>query len=680
MRALFPLFPLFLLLWSLPSCRLAMDIPDGPEAPCDHDGVRDADETCDGTDLGGFTCEGLGFHAGELTCTEGCRWDTTQCEAAGYCGDGQIQSPAEDCEGADLGGATCESIGYSGGNLACGVNCTFDSSACDAICNSDGIRDPWETCDREDLGDVTCQSLGYHAGTLTCTAACTFGLESCLAEGRCGDGDLNPDYEDCEPGNAMITTCESLGLHGGTLVCGDDCRFDTSGCEGACGDGVVQTPYELCDGTDLGGATCESQGLHPGILQCTAACTFNTTACGGACGDGIVQAAYEQCEPGINNPETCRSLSHFTGKLCDENCQYDESRCLDATQVSTGSQFTCARLSDGTVRCWGANSEGQLATGTTSFGSNVPVPSVAMPPVLSVHGGGSHACALLGDQTMSCWGANYYGQVGTGNILTPVLQPAVVAGLSSLSQPDPGGAFTCALLSDQSVRCWGRNHRGQLGNGNMTDQLQPVAVGLVPGVIRISTGTAHACAILEPGGSLRCWGDNNYGQLGDDSTVDRSSPVLVSGLSGVFDVAAGGNHTCAIDTGGVTWCWGQAGNGQIGDGMTFGSRLLPVQPDWNQTAIAITAGYQHTCAITVNGSVYCWGENSSGQCGSGSTSDRSRPNLVNGISGAVDITAGDAHTCVLLTTGIIRCWGLNNYGQLGDGTTTSRLLPVEVLP
>ncbi|MBU1070159.1 RCC1 repeat-containing protein, partial [Myxococcota bacterium] len=170
------------------------------------------------------------------------------------------------------------------------------------------------------------------------------------------------------------------------------------------------------------------------------------------------------------------------------------------------------------------------------------------------------------------------------------------------------------------------------------------------------------------------------GQLGDDTTVDRSSPVQVSGLTNVFDVAAGGNHTCAIDTGGGTWCWGQAGNGQTGDGAPFGNRLIPVQPDWSQTAVAIATGYQHTCAITVNGAVYCWGENSSGQCGSGSTSDRSRPNLVNGVSNAVAITAGDSHTCVLLSTGIIRCWGLNNYGQLGDGTTTMRLLPVEVLP
>ncbi len=679
MRLLF-LSSLFLFIFQITACRLAMDIPDGPDSPCNSDGIRDPTETCDGTDLGGTTCEGLGYHGGDLACTSGCRWEVSSCEQAGYCGDGVIQDPAEACEGAELGGATCESSGFSGGLLACNDDCTLDTSGCDAICNSDGIKDAWETCDRDDLGGATCQSLGYHAGTLTCTSACTFGLEDCLVEGRCGDGELNPGYEDCEPGNAMVTDCGSLGYHDGTIACGADCRFDVSDCGGRCGDDLIQSTYEECDGTDLGGLSCESLGFYPGILQCTATCAFNTTGCTGSCGDGLVQAAYEQCEPGNANTLTCRSMSHFTGEICDETCQYDEGRCLDATQVSAGTQFTCARLSDGSVRCWGANGEGQLGTGVISTGSNVPVPTVPLPPVTSVHAGGGHACALLADNTISCWGSNNYGQLGLGNTLSPVLNPAGITSLTSVTQPELGIVFTCTRQNDQSARCWGRNNQGQLGIGSNVDQSTPATVSLVPGVIRISTGAQHACAIVDPGGTLRCWGDNVYGQLGDDSTIDRSSPVTVSTSGNIFAVAAGGTHTCAIDTSGVTWCWGQASSGQIGDGITFGLRTLPVQPDWNQTAVAITAGYQHTCALTAGGAVYCWGENSSGQCGSGSTSDRTRPSQVSGITNAVAITAGDTHTCALLATGVIRCWGSNNYGQLGDGTTTMRTLPVEVLP
>ena len=664
-----------------PACRLAMDIPDGPDSPCDGDGIRDPGETCDGTDLGDATCEGFGYHEGALACTAACRWDASDCQAGGSCGDGAVQLTFEDCEGAQLGDATCESLGFSGGVLSCGEDCAFDTSRCESICNSDGIKDLWETCDREDLGDATCESLGYHAGTLTCTSACTYGLEDCAREGRCGDGELNPAYEECEPGNAMVTSCESLGYHAGTLACGADCFLDMSGCEGRCGDGVLQSAYEECDGADLGGADCGALGFYPGILQCTTACGFNTTGCTGRCGDGLLQPAYEQCEPGLPGGTTCRSLSHFTGDLCDgATCQHDESRCLDATALTTGSAFTCVLLSDATVRCWGNNGAGQLGTGVSSSGSSVPVPATALPAVVSIHAGGNHACARRPDDTLTCWGYNSYGQVGTGNTLTPQVTPTVVSGLAGVKQADPGEAFTCVLLENQSAHCWGRNIQGQLGNGNTFDQLQPTAVSLIPSVLRISTGAMHACAIVDPGGALRCWGENNYGQLGDDSTTDRSTPVTVSTITGVYAVAAGGSHTCAIDTTGTTWCWGQGNSGQIGDGMTFGNRTVPVQPDWTQTAIAIAAGYQHTCAITVGGSVYCWGENSSGQCGSGSTSDRSRPSLVSSIANAVAITAGDAHTCVLLGSGIVRCWGLNNYGQLGDGTTANRLLPIEVLP
>ena len=676
-----PLLPFLFILLSSPACRLAMEIPDGPDAPCNRDGVRDEGESCDGTDLGGFTCESLGWHGGQLACTATCLRDASDCAASGYCGDGALQAGAEECEGLDLGGATCESLGFSGGLLACGDGCAFDTTACQAVCDSDGVKDEWEICDGADLGSATCESLGYHGGVLTCTPACTLGLEDCLAAGSCGDGVLDDGFEDCEPENIMVTSCESLGFHPGTLVCGSDCLFDTTGCDGRCGDGVVQVAHELCDGTNLAGASCESMGFYPGILQCTAACAFNTTGCTGSCGDGVLQPAHEECEPGHANSETCRGLGHFAGELCRSDCTYDEGQCLDVVSITAGGNHTCSVLSDGTSRCWGANIYGQLAQGTTGISATTtPQPTLVPAGLTAMTAGYNHTCAVLSDATLACWGYNNYGQLGLGNILSPVVNPTVVPGLTGVSFADGGANFTCALLGNQSVQCWGLNSDGQLGTGNYLDRSSPTATSLVPAVVTLAAGGQHACAVVNPGGTLYCWGRNNNGQVGDDSTNDRDSPVAVATIGATYAVTGGAFHTCAIDTGGTTWCWGQAGSGQIGDGMTFGNRLTPVQPDWGQTAIAIAAGAQHTCAVTVGGNVWCWGEGSSGQTGLGTTSDRSRPQQVSGITSAVAVTAGDAHTCVRLSTGALRCWGLNNLGQLGDGTTTNRSSPVEVLP
>jgi alpha-tubulin suppressor-like RCC1 family protein len=681
MRLPSPLLLLLVLAMLSPACRLAMDIPDGPDVPCDGDGVRDEGETCDGTDLGGFTCERLGYHGGTLACTPGCLWDAADCQATGFCGDGALQTGAEACEGTDLGGASCESLGFSGGFLACGDDCAFDTSDCQAICNSDGVKDQWEICDRNDLGGASCASLGYHGGALACTSACTFNLEDCIASGRCGDGVLDEGHEDCEPDNVMVTSCETLGLHPGTLVCGADCRFDTTGCDGRCGDGIVQIAYEQCDGTNLAGAACESLGFYPGILQCTSACTYNTTGCTGFCGDGVIQAAHEVCEPGHPNSETCRGLGHFDGELCGTDCAYDEGRCIDVVHLTAGSQFTCAVLSDGTARCWGVNTVGQLALGTAGPGpTTTPQPTLAFPGLGVISAGGNHACALTSGGSLSCWGLNASGQMGQGHILTPQVTPVTVPGLGTVSAVSAGQNFTCALLSDQTVKCWGANNEGQLGIGSRVDQSSPQTTSLVPGVIAVEAGREHACAIVNPGGALLCWGTNGNGQIGDDSTNDRLSPVAVSGLGSVFAVSAGGTHTCAIDTGGVTWCWGGNGSGQVGDGTTWLRAPFPTQPDWTQTAVALATGERHTCAITVAGNVWCWGECGNGQCGSGGTSDRMRPNQVSGITGAAGITAGDNHTCVRLSTGALRCWGANSYGQLGDGTTVQRNSPVEVLP
>jgi len=290
-------------------------------------------ELCEGGDLGGQSCESLGFHAGTLLCTTGCQHDTTSCEAAGRCGDGAIQDAFDEaCDGEALDGQTCESLGYHGGALACTALCALDLSACEAVgrCGDDAIQDAFgEACDGTDLDGQSCESLGYHGGTLACTTGCELDLSACEAVGRCGDGVIQAAHEQCEGDDLDGRTCPGLGLYDGTLACTSDCRLDTTGCGGSCGDGLIQTAFgEVCDGTDVNSQTCESQGHHPGTLVCDA-CQFDLDGCGGFCGDGILQTTFgEVCEGANLYGHTCPDLGAFFGvPACSLTCVLAAGSC-----------------------------------------------------------------------------------------------------------------------------------------------------------------------------------------------------------------------------------------------------------------------------------------------------------------------------------------------------------------
>jgi alpha-tubulin suppressor-like RCC1 family protein len=348
---------------------------------------------------------------------------------------------------------------------------------------------------------------------------------------------------------------------------------------------------------------------------------------------------------------------------------------------------TCALTEAGTVKCWGDNRDGQLGDGTTEE-HHTPVDVIGLPGgVIAIACGGAywdsayiHSCALTDSGRVKCWGSNGYLQLGNGDSYSYNHPMDVHALDPDIQFVAPGFEHTCAVTASGGAKCWGDNGSGQLGNATHTDTSLPVdVIGLSSSVKAITAGSYHTCALIGSGQAM-CWGSNNYGQLGDGSGSNSPTPVNVYGLDhGVTAVSGGFGHTCAITYLGGVKCWGDNDRGQLGDGTEL-KQLTPVDVTGLTTGVkAIALGYEHTCALTTNGGVKCWGHNYYGQLGDGTTTDRSTPVDVSGLTSDVTaITTGFNHTCALTSSGKVKCWGYNVEGQLGDRTTTNRSTPVTV--
>lgn len=287
---------------------------------------------------------------------------------------------------------------------------------------------------------------------------------------------------------------------------------------------------------------------------------------------------------------------------------------------------------------------------------------LGIPKVLGVGAFENHTCTWRDDDSMQCWGSNSNGELGNSRVESANVPLLVRTFHGAATQLAGGHSHTCALLDDGSVQCWGNNRSGQLGNSDDSDSPTPKAVtGLVDKVAQITAGSFHTCALLV-NGAVQCWGRNSAGQLGTGNFDDGTyTPQLVQGLAGsAIQITAGRQHTCAVLADGTSQCWGSNNFGQLGNG-TFDNASLPQRVvGLTDAAIALTAGGTHTCALLDGGEVQCWGSNTYGQLGNSNNAwQNSTPQRVDALSDTVtQLVTGSEHTCAMLADESVQCWGM----------------------
>lgn len=407
------------------------------------------------------------------------------------------------------------------------------------------------------------------------------------------------------------------------------------------GSGDVTTSTSVTNGTSTDSAT----------VSADASSSTGVVACGAP---GEACCAGDQCD----DEATCTGGScQLTCAACETACELGS--CIDVKQVTAGYRFSCALLATGSIRCWGSNDAYELGDGT-DVGRWQQMPLV--PPIDDVVAiasapTDSHSCALTSLGDVWCWGSNYLGQLGVAGHPSG---PVEVAGLTqAVAEVKVGGeanqGYTCVRNVDGTVACWGKP------GGHV-----PIPRASITNATALAVGGWHACAIVN-GGQVSCWGLNTSGQLGNGTLDPVAGEVIVGGITTATSLALGRVHSCAVLADGTARCWGDNTVSQLGTGATE-SDIPTAAPVVGLGGVrSMAAGGGHTCALLLDGTAKCWGDNILGQLGINSFDGKfNTPQDVVGFTGGATIAAGSFHTCASDSAGRAFCWGYNQGNQLGS--------------
>ncbi len=524
---------------------------------------------------------------------------------------------------------------------------------------------------------------------------CASGIERCDTQGNYGECSIQPEASDsctaghdencngtpnegcaCDETQQQLQAC---GPRNATGICTRGVSTCTDGVWGPC-EGA-EYPRAVNCGSDED-ADCDGS---PDSESDSCSCAVGVTGvCGehpedgwGVCRAGVMtcimagdgsSSGFGDCEDSVGpSPELCND------DALDENCDgrvNDPEVCdhVACTMISAGFGHTCAVMSDGSGRCWGRNPVGQLGSRYAGEeGSTTPVSTSYMYSLDFIAAGNGATCYIAaGLGSVGCWGTDSYD---------------IADGASQL--PDEGetlGVYpayehACALTTTAAY-CWGIGDNGRIGQGNLFfDRDEPTYVSGTNGAIALSVGEEHACVIM-PDHTVQCWGSNSSGQCGTGSAEDTENYAAeVQDIDSAVVLEVGGFHSCAVLDDATVACWGNNSAGQIGDGSTD-DQPVPVPVLGLEDVQSVCAGWGHSCALKTDGTVSCWGYGAA--LGYGGTEDRVNPVSVQDLSNVTAITCGTRHSCALLEDGTAWCWGSNDDGELGDGTTETDLTPVQV--
>jgi alpha-tubulin suppressor-like RCC1 family protein len=562
-----------------------------------------------------------------------------------------------------------------------------------------------------------------------CTSVCASGTihcgSDCIDQGvdvnNCGGcGKKCPSGNVCSKGSCELTCQDGLTNCNGDCVDVTQSDDDCGACGSPCGGGQVcqdskciatcETGWSSCPSGDAGATTCVDEKNDPqncngcgtacpsgqfcspknGVGTCGLQCFGGTSLCSGACVDESIDKNHcggctTVCSGACSAGHCCSTGQVWCG-ACDTvaNCITKSSG-----RISAGNSHTCAITSSGTLMCWGDYSSGELGDDmSNTVGTATSV--LSLTNVTNVAAGFGFTCAVASGNAY-CWGDPFEGEIGDGDpdteydapgLTTP--GPLVMTVAKPATRIAAGDEQGCALLSTGIVNCWGGNNSGELGNGAEVEKDSPVKAKITTGTA-VDIGTADgfapfSCALMSDG-TVLCWGDDEFGECGDNtqSFLNNDTPMAVQNLTSALAISVGAEHACALRSDGTVWCWGDDSYDELGDGGNNNDySTVPVQAKGVTGAVAIAAGDDFTCALLQTGSVVCWGANFTGQLGDGTENDSATP-VVALSSGAVALSAGDEHACALKSDGSAWCWGSNFAGQLGDGSFTEQDSPVKVV-